>query len=121
MYEAFMKVKDIVLIGLILSGVCLKCFANEEQERIYLTQIVNQLNAIKPLITSAAREQHRYNRIQFHYTRYRDSNGKIHNGLLEDINAIENGIREKLDHSTRSQRQFQPLKGDYVINTRDDE
>jgi RAQPRD family integrative conjugative element protein len=101
-----------VTIGLALFS--LNVFAVESEERIYLTQIINQLHAIKPLIVSASKEQPKTNRIQFHYTSYRDLNGKKHNGLLDDINEIENGIKEKLEKIPSAPHTFQPIKGDYI-------
>ena len=77
-------------------------------------KIRNQLNAIKPLIISAAKAQPKTNRIQFHYTSYFDMSEKRHNGLLEDINAIEDGINVKLKQMPREPNIFLPIKGDYL-------
>jgi RAQPRD family integrative conjugative element protein len=101
-----------VTIGLALLS--LNVFAGEAEERIYLTQIINQLHAIKPLIVAANKEQPKTNRIQFHYTSYRDLNEKQHNGLLDDINEIENGIKEKLEKIPSAPHTFRQIKGDYI-------
>lgn len=102
-----------------ISAILLAClwtasYGAEEKERIYLTQILNQLDAIKPLILAAQKEQPATNRIKFHYVGYRDYQGKQHSGLLEDINAIYSGIREKLDHAPVEGRIFVPIHGDYL-------
>ena len=107
-----MKIKTIFFISIL--AISHSIYASDEQERIYLTQVLNQLNAIKPLLVSAAREQPTSNRVTFHYTKFRHSDGKISNGIIEDINEIENGIREKLHYSSRSPHTFKPIKGDYV-------
>lgn len=67
-------------------------------------------------IMQAAKEQPKTNRVQFHYTAFRDVTGH-HNGLLEDINAIEKGIREKLHDTPNAPHLIKPIKGDYIEHT----
>lgn len=106
--------KMIVIITMLISLFSLQAIANEAREKIYLTQIINQLKAIKPLVVSAHQEQEKGARIKFLYTSYRDSNGVPHNGLLEDINAIEKGIQKKLNPAISEPRHFQAINGDYL-------
>ncbi len=89
-------------------------FASPEQERSYLVQLLNQLNAMTPLILAAEREQPKNLRIQFHYTAWHDAKGQLHNGLLEDVQAIKAGIRQKLDHTTVEPRALNVIRGDYL-------
>lgn len=108
----------LLLITLIFTGLLtsLNSFAGESQENIYLVQILNQLNAIQPLILAAQNEQPANSRMQFHYTKYRDAQGKLHNGLLEDVNAIKKGIEQKLNQTSIEPRTVAPVKGDYLNN-----
>ncbi len=109
-----MKIK-MTLIVAILTGICsLQAVASDAKEKIYLTQMINQLNALKPLIIAANKEQENDLRVKFHYVSYRDSNGNIHNGLLEDINEIQNGIQAKLNRTINEPHHFQSIKGDYL-------
>ncbi|MCD6040307.1 MAG: hypothetical protein K0S27_1707 [Gammaproteobacteria bacterium] len=103
-----------ILITTILMLLSLPAIANEAREKIYLIQIINQLEAIKSLAISANQEQEKEARIKFHYTSYHDSNGLFHNGLLEDINEIERGIQKKLNPMINEPRHFQEIKGDYL-------
>ena len=113
-----MKIKIYAAMTILTSMLSMQAAANDLKERIYLTQIINQLNAIKPLIIAANKEQEKNLRIRFHYTTYRDSNEKLHNGLLEDINDIQNGIQAKLNLTSGEIRHFQPVKDDYIsLNT----
>lgn len=118
MCEHNMKTKLILFLTILFSSVSSPGFAGAEEERIYLIQILNQLHAMKPLIVKAANEQPKTNRIKFHYTKYRDANGHTHNGLIEDINEIEKGIKEKLHQSPSAPRHIQPIKGDYIERTK---
>ena len=86
--------------------------ASETLEKSYLIQMINQLEAMKPLVLAAKHEQLTNLRLQFHYTSYYDSHGK-HNGLFEDINAIEQGIKDKLSQTSIEPHRFAPIKGDY--------
>lgn len=110
--------KKIISAGLFvgLALIATTGFANENQERIYLVQILNQLNSIQPFIVAAAKEQPKNARIQFHYTRYSDQEGHLHNGLLEDIQAIQAGIKQKLNLPTIEPRIVTPITGDYLDN-----
>lgn len=99
---------------LMLTLAVTNCFANEAQERSYLQQILNQLNAVQSLILAAQKEQPKNIRITFHYTKFRDSQGQRHNGLLEDVQAIKAGIVQKLSQPSIEPRVVKPLNGDYL-------
>ncbi len=101
------------IAGLIIYSLASASMADTAQENIYLTQILNQINAVKPLIIAASHEQPKSNRIQFHYSKYMDSSGNLHNGLLEDLIEIENGIRQKLEAIPEEPNHFKPINGDY--------
>lgn len=110
------EIKKIIfpLIILILMTITNTSFAKDKQEREYLIQLLNQLDAMQPLIIAAEKEQPKNLRVQFHYTKFKDSQGQIHNGLLEDIEAIRAGIKEKLNETQIEPRVFSPIAGDYM-------
>jgi RAQPRD family integrative conjugative element protein len=113
-----MKIKLIVSVLLSISLFSINAHASEHQERIYLMQIVNQLNAIKPLIIAASLQQPKTNRVQFHYSHYLDEHHKKHNGLTEDLNQIEMSIQNKLNHIPIEPSVLPPIKGDYIIHNK---
>jgi len=85
-----------------------------EQERIYLVQLINQLNAMLPIIRMAEKSQPKNQRVNFRYYAWKDAGGNKHNGLLEDVQAIKTGIEEKLNAITIEPRAIAPMGGDYV-------
>jgi hypothetical protein len=85
-----------------------------EQERIYLVQLVNQINATLPTIRAAEKMQPKNQRLQFHYTAWRDAKGNQHNGLLEDMQEIKKGVEEKLHALSIEPRVVAPIHGDYL-------
>ena|SRR5579872_2054449 len=111
-----MKQKVFVLGICIFSIFSASCFANESTEKMYLTQILNQIDAMQPLIIAAEKVQPANTRIKFHYFRYRDNHGNLHNGLLEDVQAIKSGITQKLNDTRVEPRVVMPIKGDYLEN-----
>ncbi len=108
--------KKILLTGITVAMTFLSIngFADATQEKIYLVQILNQLNAMQPLVLAAQQAQPFNTRIQFHYTHYRDTDGHLCNGLLDDITAIKKGITEKLNQPAIEPRTVKPIKGDYL-------
>jgi RAQPRD family integrative conjugative element protein len=110
-----MKVKSISILIIVTYLLCMtNAVANEENEKIYLIQMLNQLNALKPLIISASNEQQKNSRFQFRYTAFVNSNGKLQNGLLEDINELKKGIQARLNQKEVESQRFEPIKGDYI-------
>jgi len=109
-----MKTKMMLVIAMLMAVISTQVLANEEQERIYLIQMINQLDALKPLLLAAANEEPKNIRSQFHYIAFRDADGKLHNGLLEDINEIKLGIKARLGQTIIGPHNFQAIKGDYI-------
>lgn len=91
--------------------------ASTEQERIYLVQLINQIDAMTPLVLAAEKEQPNNTRVQFHYAAWHDDKGHTHNGLLEDIKAIKQGILEKLNNAGDEPRAVNSIKEDYLDKT----
>ena len=85
-----------------------------DTEKAYLIQMMNQLDAIQPFILAAKNVQLPDKRVQFHYSRYQNSQGQYHNGLLEDVQSIKAGIAQYINQPAIEPRIVQPLQGDYL-------
>lgn len=109
-----MKITFIVCTTILMTLMSMTVNASEEKERLYLLQLLNQLNAIKPLIVSASKEQPKMNRIQFTYMPYHDIHGKTHNGLIDDINSVEQKIRSRLSKLSVEPHLIPAVKDDYI-------
>jgi len=109
-----MKINLLFIFSIAICIISSSALASDQKEKIYLTQMINQLDSLKPLIVAASKEQSSQARIRFHYTSYNDIDGKPHNGLLDDINEIEKGIQEKLNDNLNEPHSFQAIKGDYL-------
>ncbi len=110
--------KSSILITILITFLYAPAFANEEKEQIYLFQLLNQLNAMKPLVIAASKEQPKTTRGVFNYTGYCDGHGKFHNGLINNINQMEEKIHTELDHLTIEPHRVLAIKGDYLVHER---
>lgn len=74
---------------------CLLCpivFAGNAQLSESLTQIVNQLNMLLPMIDNAEALQSKQARYQFTFNGYHDVFGHYHAGLRQDVLSIRKNI-----------------------------
>lgn len=108
-----MKTLYKVMAGM-LFGMSVQVYASPEQEQLYLVQLLNQLDALTPTLLAAQQEEPKNQRVQFHYTAWRDSHGQMHNGVLEDIKTIKQGILEKLNNTAIEPRVVKPISADYL-------
>ncbi len=110
------RVKKLMLVLCLLLTTLgsMPSYATVAKERMYLTQVFNELNAIQPLLLAARAAQPKNLRAQFHYTKFQDSHGHWHNGLLDDVQAIRGGIQQQLNGMPVEPRAFAPIKGDYL-------
>lgn len=106
-----LAVACIMCCGLFTSSLAL---ADDAQMRITLVKMVNQLEAMKPLITQAAREQDANARVRIHFDSWTDANGVKHNGLRQDIDAIQQALIHSINRQAVSPRVFTPIKNDFV-------
>jgi RAQPRD family integrative conjugative element protein len=102
------------LITVLLIGLFQSAIASPEQERVYLLQLIHQIDAMKPNLLAAQQEQSKTARVQFHYTLFQDAQGKKHNGIWEDLQAIRAGIKEKIKNKTNEPRTPEGINGDYM-------
>ena len=102
-----------LLVGMISFLITQPVMASPEQERVYLLQLLHQIDAMQFTVLAAEKEQSKTARIQFHYSAYRDAAGQRHNGVKEDLQLIRAGIAAQLEHSEIEPRGVPPLSGDY--------
>lgn len=109
------KFKKRGILFFCLFGIISSAIASPEQERVYLLQLIHQIDAMKPTLLAAQQEQSKTARVQFHYTAYRDITGQCHPGVWEDLQAIRAGIEEKLQKGSPAEvRTIEPVQGDYM-------
>ncbi len=79
-----------------------------------LVRIINQINAIQPLLDKAKAEVNANDRIQLHIEAFDGADGKKHPGLRDDLLSIRNALIEYINHPVIAPRMVEPLAMDFV-------
>ena len=79
-----------------------------------LVRIINQLNAIKPIIKEAERYQSQGAPVKLHLTAFKGSDNQIHNGVLEDIELIKQGLIAYINRPAVAPKKVSPIEGDFI-------
>ena len=101
-----------VLMGLFC--VCSISHADTEQMNETLLRIVNQLDAILPLIDEAERQQPQNERFMFHFSEFEGSDGKIHQGLREDVMSMKEALIQQMNAPSVDPDTVSPISNDFI-------
>lgn len=105
------KLQTGLLIGVFLSHVA---FADDAQMKEEFVKIINQLEAIKPLLNEAERVQPPDPRVKVHFDSWIDANGVTHAGLREDIQRIQTALVHAVNRNSIEPRRYQLIKDDFI-------
>ncbi len=98
-----MRITQLLFLGLLGTVLPVQfAVADADGERAALAQIINELQAIEPLITKAESQANPDARIRFQY-----------DWLRQDLDRIRLGIQTHIDSPRSEPRTFPPLRGDY--------
>ena len=98
-----MRTIQILVLGLAGGMLPLhSAMADPDGERAALARIVNELQALQPLIDEAAAQADPDARVRFQY-----------DWLRQDLDRIRLGIEAHIDTPRAEPRSFPPLRGDY--------
>lgn len=89
-------------------------YADNAQMNATLVQLINQINAMMPLIDAAEKQQDKTAPMQFHYDTFIDANGIQHNGLRQDLLTIRQSLINEINQPPLAPRTIIPLQLDYV-------
>lgn len=98
----------------LLSIFITSAYADNEQMKITLVDIVNQLQNVKTLIQKAKRQQEKNPSVSIHFESWMDANGKKHNGLKQDIEQIRLALIDFLNQASLTPRRFKPISNDFI-------
>ena len=101
-------------ICLLLTLISLQCAANNPDLNETLVRVINQLNAIMPLLDEAKHEITPNARIQLHIEQFEDANGQYHAGLRDDLLTIRNALIDYINQPIIAPRKITPLAMDFV-------
>ncbi len=110
------KSKKIVTVSLVILGVLLtgKAFATTEQMNTTLVRMINQIDAMFPLIDQASLEQDPTARLQFHFDQWKDVNGDQHDGLRQSLLKMREALKNQINQSNLTPKEVSPINNDFV-------
>ncbi len=94
--------------------ISLQCSANNPDLNETLVRIINQINAIMPLLDEAQTQITPNDRIQLQIESFEDAQGQHHAGLKEDLLNIRNGLIDYINQPIIAPRKIKPLEMDFV-------
>jgi hypothetical protein len=88
--------------------------ASEEALNQTLVRVINQINAIMPLLDEAQSEIEPDTRIQLHIESFEGADGKIHPGLRNDLLAIKSSLIDYINKPAIEPKTIKPLSLDFI-------
>lgn len=110
----FLKFILFIFLGLLAFMFVIQAKANTEQMNETMVRMINQIDALFPLIEQAAKEQEKNARIQFHFDNWIDANGVKHDGLRENLFEIRAALINQINQSNLTPKIVAPINGDYL-------
>lgn len=89
-------------------------FADDERLNETLVRIINQINAIQPLLDEAKKEVNPAARIRLHIEVFEGSDGQKHPGLRDDLLSIRSSLIDYINHPVVAPRTIEPLATDFI-------
>lgn len=88
--------------------------ASEEALNQTLVRVINQINAVMPLLDEAQSEIEPNTRIQLHIESFEGSDGKTQAGLRDDLLAIRNALIDYINKPAIEPKTIKPLSLDFI-------
>ena len=105
------KTVAVLFLSLLLSG---SLYAGEAELNSTLVRVINQINAILPLLDEAAEEIEPDSRIRLHVDAFEGADGKTHPGVRDDLIAIRNSLIDFINKPAISPKTVKPLAFDFI-------
>jgi len=89
-------------------------FANEAQMNQSIVLLINQIDAMMPVLDQAKAQQPKGARIQFHFDSFVGADGKEQPGLRQDLLTIRRALVAQLNQPKVQPATVKPIAGDFV-------
>lgn len=104
----------ILSIFFLIAGGSQTGMASQELLNEQLVRIINQLNAIKPIIKEAERYQPENAPVGLHLKAFKGADNQMHNGVFEDVELIKQGLIAYLNKPLIAPKKVSPIEGDFI-------
>lgn len=102
------------LLLMLMLSLPLVSHASEEALNQTLVRVINQINAVMPLLDEAQSEIEPNTRIQLHIESFEGADGKTHAGLRNDLLAIRNALIDYINKPAIEPKTIKPLSLDFI-------
>lgn len=103
-----------IMIAVCLYVATFMTYATDEELNNTLVRVINQINAILPLLDEAKTEITPNARVQLHIDAFEDSDGTQHPGVRDDLLSIRNGLVDYINKPAIEPKTVKPLALDFV-------
>ena len=103
-----------LMIALGLSVICAVGHASDAELNTTLVRVINQLNAILPLLDDAEDEIDPNARIHLHIDSFEGADGLKHPGVRDDVRSIRNALINYINKPAIEPKTVKPLAFDFI-------
>lgn len=103
-----------ILLLVLMLSLSYACHASEEALDQTLVRVINQINAVMPLLDEAQNEIEPNTRIQLHIESFEGADGKTHPGLRNDLLVIRNALIDYINKPAIEPKTIKPLSLDFI-------
>lgn len=103
-----------IMLSLIVPFAVITARADTMQMNETMVRMINQIDAMFPLINQASHQQNKKARVQFHFYTWTDSSGVKHDGLNESLLKIRRALVQQINHSSLTPKEVKPINGDFI-------
>ena len=109
-----MKKISITILVVLCTLLNTAVYADTTEMNNNLVRLVNQIDAMMPIIDAAKAEQDPNARVQFHFETWTDSKGQVHLGLREDLFMIRQALINQINGTNLTPTKVVPLENDFI-------
>ena len=109
-----MKHRFIRCLWMALTLTSATCSANEAELNNTLVRVINQINAILPLLDEAQSEIEPNARIRLHVDAFEGADGQLHAGVRDDLQQVRNALIAYINKPAIEPKTVKPLAFDFV-------
>jgi len=102
------------VLMLMITLTSLSTHASEDALNQTLVRIINQINAVMPLLDEAKSELEPNARITLHIDAFESADGNIHPGLRNDLLSIRNALIDYINKPVIEPKTIEPLALDFI-------
>lgn len=99
---------------MLISITSITSHANDEALNQTLVRIINQINAVMPLLDEAKTEIEPNARIALHIDAFEGADGKMRAGLRDDLLSIRNALIDYINKPVIAPKTIKPLALDFI-------